>query len=76
MSDEFISYQDTLAELQLSEDELNDLVANGELRGFRDGDEVRFKKEDVTGLKKSRETEPSISCTASSSILPPPKASA
>ncbi|MEM7166990.1 MAG: hypothetical protein AAF581_16120 [Planctomycetota bacterium] len=60
MSDDFISYQDALAELQLTEDELNDLVASGELRGFRDGDEVRFKHEDVANLKRSRETEPTI----------------
>lgn len=60
MSDDFISYQDALLELQLNEDELNDLVASGELRGFRDGDEVRFKHEDVANLKKSRETEPTI----------------
>lgn len=60
MPDGFMSYQDALDELLLSEDELNDLVASGELRGFRDGDEVRFKREDVLTLKKSRETEPTI----------------
>lgn len=60
MSDEFLSYDQALADLQLSDDELNDLVASGELRGFRDGDEIRFKRDDVHTLKKSRETEPTI----------------
>lgn len=60
MSDDFMSYQDALQELQISDDELNDLVASGELRGFRDGDDIQFKRDDVSSLKKSRETEPTI----------------
>ena len=57
---EFMSHDEALAELSLTSDELNDLVARGELRAFRDGDDVRFKSEDITAMKKSRETEPTI----------------
>lgn len=60
MADEMLSYRDAQRELRLTDDELNDLVASGELRGFRDGDEIRFKRDDVQSLKKSRETEPTI----------------
>ncbi|MGE3163723.1 MAG: hypothetical protein AB7O52_02350 [Planctomycetota bacterium] len=60
MADEMLSYREAQRELRLTDDELNDLVASGELRGFRDGDEIRFKRDDVQSLKKSRETEPTI----------------
>ena len=59
MSD-FLSFKEVLSELGLGEDELNEVVSNGGLRGFREGDEVKFKREDITNLKKSRETEPTI----------------
>lgn len=60
MKSEYLSYDQALAELSLGRTEMNDLVAKGELRAFRQGDEVRFKKDDVIALKKSRETEPTI----------------
>lgn len=60
MSNEFMTYDEALGELLLSQDELNEIVAKGELRAFRDGDDVRFKRDDIIGLKKSRETEPTI----------------
>ena len=58
---EFMSYDEARSELALSSDELNYIVAKGELRAFRDGDEVRFKSEDIVGLKKSRETDGALS---------------
>lgn len=60
MSDDFVSYKDAMGQLGLGEDELNELVARGELRAFRDGDEVRFKHDDIASIRKSRETEPTI----------------
>ncbi len=60
MQSEFLSYDAALKELSLGRNELNDLVAKGELRAFHQGDEVRFKKDDIVALKKSRETEPTI----------------
>ncbi|MEM7262330.1 MAG: hypothetical protein AAF488_10105 [Planctomycetota bacterium] len=60
MSEEFVSYSDALVQLGLTEDELNDLVSQGELRAFRDGDDVNFKQEDIAAMRRSRETEPTI----------------
>src|SRR5438045_6563008 len=54
-----------MKELQVDEEELKKLVCQGELRGFRDGTSMKFKKEDVLNLKKGRETEPTIILTDS-----------
>ena len=52
-------------ELQIDEEELKKLVSQGELRGFRDGLSMKFKKDDVLNLKQGRETEPTIILTDS-----------
>ncbi len=65
MAVEYMSFEDVLHELQIDEEELKKLVSQGELRGFRDGMSMKFKKEDVFNLKKGRETEPTIILTDS-----------
>lgn len=60
MKNDFMSYEDALSELALGKNELNEIVAKGEIRAFHQGDEIRFKKDDIVALKKSRETEPTI----------------
>ncbi len=60
MADEMIGFEDALRRLQLSEDELQNLVTSGTLRAFRSGGEMKFKVADLDGLKKERETEPTI----------------
>jgi hypothetical protein len=62
---EYMSFEDVLKELQVDEEELKKLVSQGELRGFRDGTSMKFKKEDVLNLKKGREAEPTIILTDS-----------
>lgn len=62
---EYMSFEDVLKELTIDEEELKKLVSQGELRGFRDGTSMKFKKEDVVNLKKGRETEPTIILTDS-----------
>ncbi len=62
---EYMSFEDVLKELQVDEEELKKLVSQGELRGFRDGTSMKFKKEDVLNLKKGRESEPTIILTDS-----------
>ena len=59
MSD-MLSFEEAMAELGLSRDELENLTASGELRGTHDDGEVRFKADDVAALKASRETEPTV----------------
>jgi hypothetical protein len=65
MAIEYMSFEDVLAELQIDEEELKKLVSQGELRGFRDGMSMKFKKDDVLNLKQGRETEPTIILTDS-----------
>jgi len=62
---EYMSFEEVLKELQVDEEELKKLVSQGELRGFRDGTSMKFKKEDVQNLKKGRESEPTIILTDS-----------
>ena len=65
MAIEYMSFEDVLGELQIDEEELKKLVSQGELRGFRDGLSMKFKKDDVLNLKQGRETEPTIILTDS-----------
>jgi hypothetical protein len=65
MADQFYTFEDVLRELQIDEDELKRLVSQGELRGFRDGASMKFRRDDVDRLKKGRETEPTIILTDS-----------
>src|SRR5262245_44375826 len=65
MAVEYMTFQEVLEELQIDEEELKRLVSNAELRGFRAGSSMKFKKEDVMALKQGRETEPTIILTDS-----------
>jgi excisionase family DNA binding protein len=60
MPEEMISFEEATRRLQLSEEELQNLVASGTLRAFRSGGQMKFKAADLEGLKKERETEPTI----------------
>jgi hypothetical protein len=57
---DYFSFEDVMAELELSEEDLKRMVSEGELRAFRDENKMKFKKEDVDNLKKGRITEPTI----------------
>jgi excisionase family DNA binding protein len=50
MADEFYTLKETLEKLSKSEAAIKDMVKNGELREYRDGPNVLFKKEDVDKL--------------------------
>ncbi len=65
MAIEYMSFEEVLSELRIDEEELKKLVSQGELRGFRDGLSMKFKKDDVIALKQGRETEPTIILTDS-----------
>src|SRR5258705_379326 len=55
-----MTFEEACKELQISEDELEQLVANGEIAGIKEGDTFFFKKDVVAQYKKSRKTEPTI----------------
>lgn len=58
--EEFYSFEDVLKELNLSETELKRMVSEGELRAFREHDKLKFRKEDVDTIKRSKITEPTV----------------
>ncbi len=47
MAEEHLSFERVMRELQIEEQELKKLVSAGELRAFRDADQMKFKQEDV-----------------------------
>lgn len=48
--EDFISFEKALRELKLRSEELKKLVSEGEIRAFRDGGSMKFRKEDVAAL--------------------------
>ena len=60
MNGKFISREEALKRLQMTSEQLDALVSEGELRSFRDGATIRFKTEDIENLKKRSETEATI----------------
>jgi hypothetical protein len=49
-SEDFLSFEKALRELKMRSEELKKLVSEGEIRAFRDGDSMKFRKEDITAL--------------------------
>jgi len=60
MADEMLGFEEAMKRLQLSEQELQNLVASGTLRAFRSGGQMKFKAADLEAVKKERATEPTI----------------
>ena len=54
MTEEFLSFDNTLKELQLSEEELTRMVSEGKIKAYRSGDEIVFKWEDMEGIKEEQ----------------------
>ncbi len=59
----YLSFEKVLEVLKIDEGKLRDLMADGELRGFRDGRSMKFKTKDVIGLKDSPVLEESSELT-------------
>ena len=51
---QYYSFEELKDVLGLSDDEIKKMVSEGELRAFRDEDKMKFKKEDVEALRRSR----------------------
>jgi excisionase family DNA binding protein len=49
-NDDFLSFEKALRELKMRSEELKKLVSEGEIRAFRDGDSMKFRREDVKAL--------------------------
>ena len=61
MDEQLIDFQSVLAEWQISEAELSNLVARGDLRVIPSGGKPMFDPSEINNLRKNRETEPTIS---------------
>ncbi len=48
--EDFVSFEKALRELQMRSEELKKLVSEGEIRAFRDGESMKFKREDIESL--------------------------
>ena len=49
-SGEFYTFDEVIAQLSIDESRLKRLVSEGEIRAFREGDEMKFKKSDIDTL--------------------------
>lgn len=55
--DEYITFEKTLAELNLREEDLRRMVSEGDIRAFREGASMKFRREDVDALARKRKGE-------------------
>ena len=56
-NDDYLSFDKALMELRLRSEELRRMVSEGEIRAFREGETMKFKREDVDALAARREGE-------------------
>jgi excisionase family DNA binding protein len=49
-SGEFYSFDEVLRQLNIDENRLKRLVSEGEIRAFREGDQMKFKRAEIDGL--------------------------
>jgi len=57
VSSDYISFDEALSELNLRSAELKRLMSEGQIRGIRDGAGVKFRREDVDGLRRRQGAE-------------------
>lgn len=60
-SDDFLSFEKALRELKMRSEELKKLVSEGEIRAFRDGDSMKFRREDISALSSKEEGDSNLS---------------
>lgn len=60
-SEDFLSFEKALRELQLRSEELKKLVSEGEIRAYRDGDSMKFRAEDIESLNSESEGDTKLS---------------
>lgn len=55
---DYLSFEEVMKELEMSQEELQAMVDNGGLRAFRDERHLKFIKDDVEIAKTTRKTSP------------------
>jgi excisionase family DNA binding protein len=63
-SGEFYSFDEVLKRLKIDEQRLKKLVSEGEIRAFREGQEMKFRKSDIDNLDRTRPVAGSEDATA------------
>ncbi len=56
-NEDFVSFEKALRDLKMQSEELKKLVSEGEIRAFRDGQSMKFKREDIESLADRNEDE-------------------
>ena len=56
-NDDYISFDKALAELNLRDEQLKRMVSEGEIRAFREGSSMKFRREDVDTRSRRRKGE-------------------
>lgn len=56
-NDDYISFDKALAELNLRDEQLKRMVSEGEIRAFREGSSMKFRREDVDTMARRRKGE-------------------
>lgn len=59
-SDKYLSFEKVLKELQIEESELKKLVSAGEIKAFREDDEMKFNPDEVEKLKQTKSSDPDV----------------
>ncbi|MFH0938834.1 MAG: helix-turn-helix domain-containing protein [Planctomycetota bacterium] len=67
MADELLDAREAMHLLGINENELQTLVARGDLRAFRSAGTMKFRRDDISALKSDKGTEPTIIIPASGS---------
>lgn len=60
-NEDFITFEKALNELKMRSEELKKLVSEGEIRAFKDGASMKFRREDVTALERKAKGEEELS---------------
>jgi len=65
---ELLDAREAMSMLGINENELQTLVARGDLRAFRSAGTMKFRRDDVVSLKSEKRTEPTIIIPAASGV--------
>ena len=60
-NEDFLSFEKALRELKMRSEELKKLVSEGEIRAYRDGDSMKFRREDIASLHSKAEGDTKLS---------------
>ena len=60
MAEEFVTEEEALARLKMTKAQLDALIAEGELRMYRDGDVNKFRLDDIELLQRKSDSDATV----------------